>query len=117
MNNEEILANAPEGATHVDDDFGYWILSEDQNIKSQAWIDTRKGFRALSTDGFSFRSLADIERILELENYIDIALDNSKEQLITRVNELEKALIRIQIEGGLGSGVHKLIDKLLDGDK
>ena len=83
MNGQQILDNAPEGSTHVDDDFGYWILSEDQNIKSQAWIDRRKGFRSLSIDGFSFRQLSDIQTIVDQQK---------------RIAELEKALGLTNIE-------------------
>jgi len=71
MNEQQILDNAPDGATHVDDGFGYWILSEDQNVKSQAWIDGRKGFRSLSIDGFSFRKLSCIQTIVEQQKRIE----------------------------------------------
>ncbi|QDP52386.1 MAG: hypothetical protein Unbinned96contig1001_3 [Prokaryotic dsDNA virus sp.] len=67
MNNQEILKNAPEGATHVDDENGYWILSANQNIKDQCYMDN-KGFRDLSTFGFAFRDLSDLRRIVELES-------------------------------------------------
>ena len=79
MTDQEILDNAPEGMTSaIHDTFNQrWLYSVQRNI----------------------RSLADIAKIAELEKevyvqkvYIDHALDNSKEQLIKRIAELEKAL-------------------------
>ena len=63
----KIVDEAPEGATHVDDENGYWILSANQNIKDQCYMDN-KGFRDLSTFGFAFRDLSDLRRIVELES-------------------------------------------------
>jgi len=92
MNDKEILAGAPEGATHYD------------VCTSTYWHNSSGGYYLICSDGTKTcnavigksRSLADIraliekdERIKELENYIDIALDNSKEQLIARIAELE----------------------------
>lgn len=76
MNNKQILDNAPEGATHVDDVDEFWILSDDQNIKSQSYI-KGKGFRSLSIDGFSFRSLDDIREIESLREQLKTAKEKN----------------------------------------
>lgn len=62
--NQRILEGAPKDgkATHVADDGGYWVLTANQNIKDELYIDG-KGYRALSTWGFSFRALADIKNL------------------------------------------------------
>jgi hypothetical protein len=64
MNNQEIINNAPEGATHIDgeDDFckdGYYL-----GHTSKRWIP--------SDCVVGSRSLADIKRIVELEKERDI---------------------------------------------
>ncbi|MGY8897774.1 MAG: hypothetical protein ACKVI8_07050 [Paraglaciecola sp.] len=68
MNDKDILANAPEGATHVDAAENYyvndvcdWELIE--AVKGNAFI-----YQDASISEFeSMRSLADIQRIVELE--------------------------------------------------
>ena len=65
MTNEqlrEIINNAPEGATHVDDVNEYWSLTTDQN---KTWVKNR-GWIVLNANGYSFRSLADLREILAL---------------------------------------------------
>ena len=66
MTNEEILANAPEGATHYTDgaqwpykkDIGEWMFIWDED--SLEWFKTAKIYTCT-------RSLSDIHRIVELE--------------------------------------------------
>ena len=66
MNNQDILDNAPEGATHIDGD-GY--LDENNNsywnITKGKWC----GLCELTLEG-DIRSLEDIKRILELEGLL-----------------------------------------------
>jgi hypothetical protein len=69
MNNQEILDNAPEGATHIDGehDFckdGYYFSST-----SQRWIS--------SEFVVGSRSLADIKRIVELEKALYKLIDQA----------------------------------------
>ena len=64
MNNQEILDNAPEGATHVDRVNHYWkFIGEFGDFlmcdQEGGWVG---GFSPIIT-----RSLADIKRIVELE--------------------------------------------------
>jgi hypothetical protein len=70
MNNKEILANAPSGATHIDGEgdfckegYFYWCTRRNYGDHPEAWI----------PDEFIVgnRSLADIRRIVELENIIN----------------------------------------------
>jgi hypothetical protein len=89
MNNKEILDNAPEGATHVEgDENPYYFRESDHSY--DVYINNWEA-ESLLHQYNKLRSLADIKRIVDLE----------------------RALIRVQIEGGLGSGVHKLISDLL----
>ena len=71
MNNQQILENAPEGATHYDGDY-FYICNEDARKSSQIW----NALTAYSWDEtgnlrlcdlIDMRSLADIARIAELE--------------------------------------------------
>ena len=66
MNNQQILDNAPEGATHIDGEhdfckegYFYWCTRRNYGDHPEAWI----------PDEFIVgnRSLADIRRIVELE--------------------------------------------------
>jgi hypothetical protein len=72
MNNKDILANAPEGATHVSK-HDYW-KDLDDNKRPMFWYEaTNKVMRRwVSVDSLhvSLRSLADIKRIAELERVL-----------------------------------------------
>jgi hypothetical protein len=76
MNNQKILDNAPEGATHFDAEKDYlkfacflwgcsWMFYDDQD---DDWF---------MTDSKSLRSLADIKRIAELEKELLLGTKNS----------------------------------------
>jgi hypothetical protein len=67
MNNQEILNNAPEGATHVDSFDLYWMI---KGRDSLCWQGKRKGWLSLSSDTEEFRLLTDIKRIVELETKV-----------------------------------------------
>mgnify|MGYP003636733791 CR=1 FL=1 len=62
MNDQEILDNAPEGATNADNDGGYWLISSQD--KPQAYL---YGSWSYCEPREGIRSLADIRRIAELE--------------------------------------------------
>ncbi len=62
MSNQEILDNAPDGATHIDDDELYWMIRDRDSFNWQ-----RKIWLSFSSDKEVFRSIADIKRIAELE--------------------------------------------------
>lgn len=64
--NQEILDNAPEGATHVDDEDGYL-----KTRKSEFWDWVDGEWDYLNTCVEDIRSLADIERIVELEKELE----------------------------------------------
>tara|TARA_R110000772_G_scaffold207442_1_gene318012 strand:+ start:237 stop:491 length:255 start_codon:yes stop_codon:yes gene_type:complete len=62
MTNQDILDNAPEGSTHIDEDGTYFKRTYGQAycwVNKSAWMTAKKS-RAM-------RSLADIKRIVELE--------------------------------------------------
>lgn len=92
MRNQEILDNAPEGATHWDG-AQYYRYHKDNwfSFHGFEWIDANDD--ELYT-ACSLRSLADIRRIIELE----------------------KTLTRVQQEGGCRIGLHKLITNILKED-
>jgi hypothetical protein len=62
MNNQEIIDNAPECATHIDQLYLYWMV---QDRDAFNWHGT--GWQLISSDAEDFRSLSDIKRIVELE--------------------------------------------------
>ena len=72
MNNKEIIDNAPESATHWDGD-GYVVISKNKNNyfshKRSKWATVYELVLEPET-----RSLADIRRIVELENHIQSLL-------------------------------------------
>ena len=135
MNNAEILANAPEGATHESTCDGFTIYLSSTGYgwacESEDYFDVNDVGKNPLNELADIRSLSDIKRITELERerensylkwqqkysnlkddmeemvrkhailsiqvaqpnaYVDHALDNSKETLIKRIAELEKAL-------------------------
>ena len=60
MTNQEILDNAPEGATHVD--WGVFLNANENQYWREKWIDVSELILEHET-----RSLTDIKRIAELE--------------------------------------------------
>ncbi len=68
MNNQEIIDNAPGGATHVDSLDLYWNIEDRDALY---WQGKRKSWLSLSSDTEELRLLADIKRIVELEEVAD----------------------------------------------
>ena len=65
MNSQEILDNAPEGATHFDDEYSfYWRMNRDT---STVFSPLSNSFEYYEITSDFLRSLADIKRITELE--------------------------------------------------
>lgn len=67
MNNQEIIDNAPQGATHIDSDFTY--IKTEPNGRFRIYFTFQNG-EWVEDDEFNIlltRSLADIKRIVELE--------------------------------------------------
>ena len=62
MNNQKILDNAPEGATHVDNEGDYWLMHPDN--ATETFMDGEWVYCNMQEP---IRSLADIKRITELE--------------------------------------------------
>lgn len=75
MKDSDILANAPEGATHADDVNEYWKLTDSPKEPSMAWIKD-KGWRVIADiNGYFFRSLGDIQEIERLnKKYLDLKM-------------------------------------------
>ena len=69
MSNQEILDNAPEGATHVDNFELYWMIQDRDSFNWQGQVN---GWLSMSSDTDEFRSLEDIKRIAELEKIISL---------------------------------------------
>ena len=90
MTDQKILDNAPEGATHIDHLFSYWLVKDRDAFN---WHGT--GWQLISSDAEDFRSLADIKRIAELEGFnVGLAEESCAQQ--KRIAELEKALIGME---------------------
>jgi hypothetical protein len=67
MTNQELLANGPEGWTHVDDKGIFYVLGNDnpmRNLAKSIWVPVR----VINASGF--RSRSDIERIVYLESVL-----------------------------------------------
>tara|TARA_R110000772_G_C13165592_1_gene426458 strand:- start:289 stop:825 length:537 start_codon:yes stop_codon:yes gene_type:complete len=70
MNNQEIIDNAPEGATHFDTEYGfYWMMDRE---RSQAFSHSANKFEWDTLSSDFLRSLEDIKRIAELEKERDM---------------------------------------------
>ena len=70
MNNQEILDNAPDGATHVDNEGDYWLMHPEKS--TETFMD---GDWLYCNPQEPLRSLADIKRIAELEKGLKWATD------------------------------------------
>ena len=88
MTEQEILDGAPEGATHIDHVFDYWTLSEDKNLKSQVWLPLKTKTISSSSNRVCFRSLSDIQTIVDQQKQID--------HLFEQVNEYAEKLADIR---------------------
>ena len=65
MTDQKILNNAPEGATHVDSDGDYWLITEE--TQSMTFLFGKWNY--CEPQGIlPLRSLEDIRKIAELEN-------------------------------------------------
>ena len=84
MTNQEILDNAPEGATHVDEENDYFAFNA--RWRWNLWHDETKRFEA--TRATPTRSLADIKRIAELEQLA--CMDTLSKSLAIRDLELRE---------------------------
>ena len=94
MKDQEIIDNAPEGATHVDIDLTYWDIRA-CNDNPIVWDDD-KWFATddIPTAFAMLRSLADIKRIVELEGFnVGLAGESCAQQ--KRIAELEKERIKL----------------------
>jgi hypothetical protein len=62
MNNQEIIDNAPDLATHIDNEGDYWLMSSGHSVETfmePDWV--------FCSPQEPLQSLADIKRIVELE--------------------------------------------------
>jgi len=69
MTNQKILANGPDGWTHVDDEGGYYIIDKTRSckfVKPNWWCDFDLDWEHIS----DIRSRSDIERIVYLESVL-----------------------------------------------
>jgi hypothetical protein len=81
MNKQEILDNAPEGATHVlYQSINHIYIKFGVHIEGYMYCNHKKGWR-VATHVFylNLRSLADIERIVELEKALHELIDRASE--------------------------------------
>jgi hypothetical protein len=75
MNNQEIINNAPDGATHVDNWGRFKKVSHPvckETEKLYEWYDNLTSNDIDKPSGMGFRSLADIKRIVKLEKERDL---------------------------------------------
>jgi hypothetical protein len=75
VNNQEVLDNAPDGATHVDSESDYYKINENvtEVMLNSLW------FSAEDALILPIRSLADIKRIAELEKDLFTQSQESKD--------------------------------------
>ena len=123
MNEQEILDNAPEGATHYlvnqyDFTEGYFKLTEDCDVLVDAGEE--EGWRVVSIDvtlngNYEVRSVVDVKTIVEQQKRIDdlhSELESKKQECYSRgerIVELEKAL---QSDADMRDKVRKQRDKM-----
>jgi hypothetical protein len=89
MNNQKILDNAPEGATHIDKDCFY--LRYDINQVLEIYHVNYKHWQQASAWIGVDRSLADIKRITELQDGV-VKANNKLISCAVKIAELEKTL-------------------------
>ena len=77
MTNQEILDNAPEGATHVlFQSINYIYIKFGVHTQGLMYCNHKKGWRLATHVLYSnLRSLADIKRISELDELVDMLID------------------------------------------
>ena len=106
MTEQEILDNAPEGATHIDTEGGYYKIETVYQYEDESDCGYEDRFRLISSgdwvvdhdDLLLARSLADIKRIAELEHHNRLGIEALKvggkmnQALTSKVAELENAI-------------------------
>ena len=104
MNNQDIVDNAPEGSTHIDEDGTYFKRTYGQAycwVNKSTWITAKKS-RAM-------RSLADIKQNVELEKevvkanmkLIDCALDITEiEKEVKHLSQVAYNTSKVSFESG-----------------
>lgn len=84
MTNEDILANAPDGATHVDNDV-FYRLAKGKHIALGVHADQWESYvndRWLRCNNAPVRLLSDIRRIVEIEQRLE-ASERERDGLLT----------------------------------
>ena len=94
---KRIVEGAPDGATHIDDENGYWALSDRQDTSFRSWIEN-KGWRTMThSSGFIFRLLSDLNTIIA--QHEEIA---SKDAEIERLREKQDSKAITMLFGLMG---------------
>jgi hypothetical protein len=99
VNNQEILDNAPEGATHVlFQSINYIYIKFGVHTQGLMYCNHKKGWRLATHVLYSnLRSLADIKRIAELENQVEFEMGQkaiAREQRQRVISSLNSYLIK-----------------------
>ena len=95
MNKQEIIDNAPEGATHWDIEYGfYWRMDKHS---SQAFSPSANKFEEEKLSSDFLRSLADIKRIVELEKLLKLI----KKDLLMRAEEDEDGIKVVDLSSSI----------------
>jgi hypothetical protein len=95
MNNQEIINNAPEGATHVENN-GYYLMACSNGFMEpeSSGVDWDYGYASHC----EVRSLADIKRIVELEAYLQkVQADRINDIAIERKRWAKADLVALEI--------------------
>ena len=111
MTDQKIINNAPEGATHVDNDGDYWLISSQD--KPQAYF---YGSWSYCEPREDIRSLTDIQRIVELEKEVSSPQGlwvTSQDLQVWKLRQQAKALFDFEVDEDIGSVAYDQVTKSL----
>lgn len=97
MNDQQILDNAPKGATNIDSDYDYWLMSKNDRPEI---FDSKSGewFLGSFYDVLLMRSLTDIKRIAELDATIDAMVTKASAKPRPSYDEQQRQIAELDKE-------------------
>lgn len=101
MDNQDIKTKPPKKATNIDTDGIYWLISSQD--KPQAYLYNEWTYCEPKT---SLRSLADIRRIIELEDLLKLI----KKDLLMRANEDDDGTKVVDLSSSIWIKINSLLE-------